>query len=59
MKMEFRSRCVRETGRLKGKRRGNKHVSQAENKKGHAIRVFIWPSPFLQMVMKLKNVKKR
>lgn len=57
--MEFRSRCVRETARLKGKRRGNKHVSQAENKKGHAIRVFIWPSPFLQMVMKLKNVKKR
>ena len=59
MRMEFRSRCIGETGRLKEKRRGDKHVSQAENKKGHTIRVFIWSSPFLQMLMKLKNVKIR
>lgn len=55
--MEFRSRCVRETGRLKGKGRGNKHGPQAENKKGHAIRVFIPALTLSTNVDELKNVK--
>lgn len=40
------------------KRRGNEHVSQAENRKRHTVRVYVFaPSPFIQMFMKLKNVK--
>lgn len=38
------------------KRRGNEHVSQAENKKRHTVRARIYPSPFIQMFTKLKNV---